>query len=609
MGDYVNPIDNSFANNVLDPLYVDKTGLIEYTNSKINITSACRICNSRPRRFGKTYTAAMLEYYYCKSFDADPVLSQLEISKSPSYREHLNKYNVIHLDIQTCASRAGGYGNISKYLKRVLLDELREIFPGKIKDDVNDVAQALVRTGEKFIFIIDEWDAVIRDEYTTPEIVNEYMAFMRSLFKSSDTMRFLSLAYITGILPVKRVNGESALNEFVEYTMTSPSRLAKYVGFTEDEVRQLCIKHGMDFEQMKSWYDGYTLCGYHVYNPRSVNVAIQCGICINYWTQTGSFESIVPYLDTNFDGLKTAILKMLSGIEVEVNTVSFTNDSSEIKSKDDVLTYLIHLGYLSYDVQTGLACVPNNEISEVLINACSEAKGSGLSDMIKNSDKLLDATLQMNGVTVGRLLDNYHDEEASVLEYNHELALSYVVSSAYVSSRKYYHKPIREMPVGKGYADLIYLPRAECRSKYPALLIELKWDKTPDIAVKQIRERRYAESLSEYASNIILIGINYNKTAKNHECIIEKFDINAIYKLNPVKVQAITALHATKMSISDIRKATGASIDQICECLGYVKIDGYWFDPNIVPPSAHDNTEWYIRSNFEMCKQDGVKAD
>ena len=311
MGDYVNPIDNSFANNVLDPLYVDKTGLIEYTNSKINITSACRICNSRPRRFGKTYTAAMLEYYYCKSFDADPVLSQLEISKSPSYREHLNKYNVIHLDIQTCASRAGGYGNISKYLKRVLLDELRELFPGKIKDDVNDVAQALVRTGEKFIFIIDEWDAVIRDEYATPEIVNEYMAFMRSLFKSSDTMRFLSMAYITGILPVKRVKGESALNEFVEYTMTSPSRLAKYVGFTEDEVRQLCIKHGMDFEQMKSWYDGYTLCGYHVYNLVlcQEKVQIKCNqfsffVIVNSLSLLRpfpSFSDIVPHihLETN----------------------------------------------------------------------------------------------------------------------------------------------------------------------------------------------------------------------------------------------------------------------------------------------------------------------
>ena len=245
------------------------------------------------------------------------------------------------------------------FTKKVLLNELRETFTGKIKDDVDDVAQALVHTGEKFIFIIDEWDAVIRDEHSSTEIVNEYMAFMRSLFKGSDTMRFLSLAYLTGILPVKRVKGESALNEFVEYTMTSPSKLAKYVGFTEDEVRQLCVKHGMDFEQMKSWYGSYRLGNYKVYNPGSVHAAISRGVCSRYWNDTAVLK---------YSAVRAAAFKVLDVDEIEVNITSFSNDINEIKSIDEALTCLIHLGYLSYNPQTRIARIPNRD---VLVTICS----------------------------------------------------------------------------------------------------------------------------------------------------------------------------------------------------------------------------------------------
>ena len=574
MGQYVNPSRSTFPSYVLDPGYVDKTGLIEYTNRVLGSGTSCRICNSRPRRFGKTITASMLEYYYCKNLDADPVLSQFKIGQSSSYKEHLNKHNVIHLDIQSCADKFGGYAGVVSFIKKVLLKELCDEFPGKIAESTTDVATALIESGEKFIFIIDEWDAVIRDAHTTPEIVDEYMTFLRSLFKGSDTMEFLSLAYLTGILPIKRVKGQSALNEFKEYTMTIPNNLAPYMGFTEDEVKQLCLKHDLDFEQMKTWYDGYILGNYHVYNPRSVNVVTGGGVFANYWQQTGSFEVVVPLIDMDFDGLHTAILEMLSDNKVIADVDTFSNDVNEIKSKDDVLAYLVHLGYLAYDASNGTVFIPNVEIKQELLRAVKKSKDTELFRIIRESDELLTATIRMDGILVGQMLDSYHNALTSVLKYNDENSLSNVINLAYISTIRYYHNPLRELPVGKGFADLVYLPRAEHRREYPALLIELKWDKTADTAIDQIHERQYPQSLTEYADKILLVGINYDKKAKNHECRIELFDPKkAIVKttltlVEEAQADTVRSLYENGVSIDIIMKSTKTTLEQIGKILG-----------------------------------------
>ncbi len=527
MGQYVNRISDEFQKTVNDTIYVDKSGLIGILNSMIN-TPRCRICNSRPRRFGKTFTAGMLEAYYGKSFDSADLFSRLEISKDLSFEKHLNKYNVIHLDIQACKDRAGGCDKVTDYIQREVIAELREQFPGTIRDDTCLLAEALLATKEKFIFIVDEWDAVIRDPETTPESTMAFYDLLRTLFKGSDSAAFLSLAYLTGILPIKRVKGQSALNDFWEYTMTAPETMAQYFGFTEQEVRALCVKYNRDFEQMKSWYDGYVLGEYHIYSPVSVVKALLgSGTFKSYWSNTSSYEVIVPLIEMDYVGLKRTIAEMITDIPIPVEVERFTNDVAEIKNKDDVLTYLIHLGYLAYDEKSCTAYIPNKEIHSVLKYAISNSSIRSIFDVIEKSDNLLKATLRMDGAEVGRLLDYYHDTHTSVITYNNENALSHVIEQAYSSSVRYYLEPKRELPMGKGFADLVYIPRPEYRSEYPALVVELKWKKDAETAIDQIHKRRYPDSLVEYADKILLVGINYDTKAKEHECQIEQFDPNA----------------------------------------------------------------------------------
>lgn len=412
MGMYLNPVSETFTDIASDPLYVDKTGIIEFLNSNIGIPGSCRICNSRPRRFGKTFTASMLTYYYCKTFNADPVFSKLEIATEPSYRKHLNKHNVVYIDVQAAGDRAGGYENLVDHLTKSIFSELSCEFPSAMGTGVKLLADALANvrrcTGEKFIFIIDEWDAILRSNQVSKDIRNGYYNFLRSLFKGSDTPYYLDLAYMTGVLPIKRIESESALNDFVEYTIASPSLLAKYAGLTEEEVKELCSTHVIDLDKMKDWYDGYSLGGYHVFNPRSVYLAVKNKTFSNYWSTTGTYKSIVPLIESNFLGLNRALQDILTGIPVYVNPDSFDNDATKIKDKNDVLSYLVHLGYLAYDADSHSACIPNKEIRSVLESAVNGSSMKGLVDKVKASCRILDATLKKDSFTLGREIDVYH---------------------------------------------------------------------------------------------------------------------------------------------------------------------------------------------------------
>lgn len=424
MGMFLNPDNSAFQAVLNAKIYVDKSGLLNYTNSVLASTDAF-ICNSRPRRFGKSITANMLTAYYSKGCDSEKMFSELEISEAEDFKKHLNKYDVIHLDIQWCMEPAGGPERIVSYISEKTIQELREYYPNVLKESTTSLPEALAminaETGKKFIIIIDEWDVLIRDEAANQKVQEEYINFLRGMFKGTEPTKYIQLAYLTGILPIKREKTQSALNNFDEFTMLSPSILAKYIGFTEDEVQKLAEEYHQNFEEVKRWYDGYLLKDYQVYNPRAVISLMQKGEFKSYWSETASYEAIVPLINMDYDGLKTAIIEMLSGAAVKVNTATFKNDILNIQSKDDVLTYMIHLGYLGYDQTRKMAFVPNEEIRQELTIAVASKAWSEMLGFWKESENLLDATLNMDEDTVARQLEKIHGEYVSIIQYHNEI--------------------------------------------------------------------------------------------------------------------------------------------------------------------------------------------
>ena len=527
MGRFVNPDNSAFQVALNSRIYVDKTGLIEYTNSVLDTTNAY-ICNSRPRRFGKSYAANMLAAYYSKGADSEQMFSGLRISKDADFKKHLNKYDVIHIDIQWFLANCDDVNNVVKYVTEAVLDELREVYPGILPIEVFGLPDALSRikdkTGQKFIVIIDEWDVLIRDEAANNKAQDEYINFLRGMFKGTEPTKYIQLAYLTGILPIKKEKTQSALNNFDEFSMLSAGDLAPYVGFTEKEVKELAEEYHQDFDEVKRWYDGYLLNEYQVYNPRAVVSVMLRGEFKSYWSETASYDAIVPLINMNYDGLKNAIIEMISGAEVRVNTATFKNDTVNIKSKDDVLTYMIHLGYLGYNQKMKTAFVPNEEIRQELTDAVESRRWSEMLEFQKDSERLLDATLDMDGTAVSTQIERIHNAYVSSVQYNNENSLSSVLAIAYLSAMQYYFKPVRELPTGRGFADFVFIPKPEYKSTYPALVVELKWNKDSTIALQQIKNKRYPESILNYTGEILLVGISYDKTSKEHQCLIEKYE-------------------------------------------------------------------------------------
>ena len=526
MGMFVNPDNLAFQVALNSEIYVDKTGMLEYTNKIMN-TLQGYICNSRPRRFGKSVTANMLTAYYSKGCDSENLFSKLAIGKCTDFKKHLNQYDVIHLDIQWCMNAAGGPEVVVSYITEQTIKELKEYYPSELSVEVRSLSEALSvinnSTGKKFIIIIDEWDVLIRDESANKKVQEEYIRFLRSLFKGIAPTKYIQLAYLTGILPIKKEKTQSALNNFREYSMLNAGPLASYIGFTEDEVKTLCQQYDRDFSEVKRWYDGYQLGIYHVYNPNAVVNLMIDGNFQSYWSGTASYDTIVPLINMDFDGLKSAIIEMLSGAAVEVDAGSFQNDVDSIVNKDDVLTYLIHLGYLAYEERSKSAFVPNEEIRQELMRAVRRRKWNELLVFQRNSEELLDATLDMEEEKVAGIIERIHEEYISAIQYNNENSLSCVLALAYLSAVQYYFKPIREFPTGRGFADLVFIPKPEYRNDYPVLIVELKWNQNAKCAMQQIHEKHYPASVEGYTGDIFLVGINYDKKSKKHECVIEKY--------------------------------------------------------------------------------------
>ena len=527
MGIFVNPNNSAFEVALNSEIYVDKTGLIGYTNKMIDTNNAF-ICNSRPRRFGKSITANMLTAYYSKGCESSAMFEGLEISADESFSRHLNRYNVIRIDVQWCYTSARPAGNTVPYIEKNIIQELKELYPEIAACELASLPDTLAVvnkvTGQKFVIIIDEWDCLIRDASEDIEVQEEYINLLRGLFKGVNSTEFIHLAYLTGILPIKKIKTQSALNNFDEFTMLDAKMLAPYVGFTEDEVKELCEIYGRDFPEVKHWYDGYLLGKEHIYNPKAVVSLMMWGEFQSYWSMTGTYEAIVPLISLDFDGLKTAVVRMLAGEAVEIKITSYQNDMITFKNKDDVLTALIHLGYLAYDKMEKKAFIPNEEIRSELSGAVEEKHWDELIELQIKSNALLDAALAMNCEAVAEIIEEFHMEYTSVIQYNNENSLSSVLSIACLGAMKYYFKPVRELPAGRGFADLVFLPKKDYPDM-PALVIELKWNESADTAIRQIKEKRYTKAVEEYTGDMLLIGISYDKKKKKHECMIEKLSL------------------------------------------------------------------------------------
>jgi hypothetical protein len=512
---------NDGFQSIIKGQYVDKTGLISFINETLG-TKNKLTCVSRPRRFGKSYAVQMLCAYYDKSCDSKALFEHYEIAKDPSFEEYLNRYDVIYLDMTLFVSACEELQDVVKYLQREVVQELSSAYPdvkagSTLPEMLFNISDA---TGNKFIFIIDEWDALFREAKEYPDIQKEYIQLLRALFKSSWTDKTIEAAYITGILPIKKYGTQSAMTDFMEYTMLSPEPLEQYVGFTEEEVQNLCKDSKLEFSAIQSWYDGYVLGdNVHIYSPKSVLEAIRRGRLGSYWTKTETYESLKIYIDLDLDGLKEAIVQMLGGAHCRIDVGTFQNDMTSIRSKDDVLTLFIHLGYLVYNEDQETVSIPNEEVRRELVRAVSMGKHQEVANLIRNSEGLLQATLRMDADTVAEALETAHSAGTAPLFYNDEQALRSVIRFAYISCVDEFLR-VEELPTGHGYADVVYLPKQG--STMPIMVVELKWNKSAESALDQIRNRNYPQVLEGFGSEILLVGVNYDEKSKKHTCVIEK---------------------------------------------------------------------------------------
>ncbi len=518
---FLNNGGNKFYQYYNVDIFVDKSNIIKIINKVLNSSNEF-LCITRPRRFGKTLTISMLNSYYSKGSNSKEIFDNLEISKDPEYLKHLNKHNVIWVDMSALYTRHKE--NFINEFKSKLMDELKEAYPGILTLKENTIADSIIKInkvkGERFIFLIDEWDVIFR-EMPNSNLCDEYIMLLRDLFKSSDVSECLDLVYMTGILPIKRYNTESALNMFKEYNMLNPRNLGEYIGFSEDEVKKLCEKYSVDFKMMKNWYDGYHLGNFEIYNPESVVEAINSKEFRDYWTSTGALESITNYMNYDNGELKETIALMLTGEKVKLDATLFDNDLTEINSKDAALTVLIHLGYLAFDAKSSSCYIPNYEIKKEFEKGIKSLKWNSLCNPILNSKKLYEETLNGNIECINKILDENHQNLVSINNKNNEGVLSVICKISYYDALNYYF--IRnEDSSSAGRADLTFTPKDK---EHIPMIIELKIDKEPKNAIDQIKEKKYINVFNGYKGKVLLVGISYDSKTLKHNSMIEYIDI------------------------------------------------------------------------------------
>ena len=525
MGHYVNPESRKFQMSLNSKIYVDKSDLIIKTNALLD-TEGRFICISRPRRFGKTMAANMLAAYYGIGETTVDLFNDLTIAKHPTYEKHLNQYNVLMINMQEFLSQTNSIEALIDLLKLRITSELRTVHPEVSYTDLDDfilvMKDTYAQTKRPFVILIDEWDCLFREYKHDVEAQKKYLDFLRLWFKDQ---AYVGLAYMTGILPIKKYGTHSALNMFDEYSMIKPYQFLDFFGFTEEEVLKLSKEYKVDFEEIKKWYNGYFVDrNQPIYNPRSVKSSLLNREFDSYWSSTETYEALKDYINLNFDELKDKVTLLLSDVAVPIITRSFVNDMTTFNSADNILTLLVHLGYLTYNFENGTVRIPNEEIKGEFVTAITSLKWPNIVDALRNSQQLLEAIWGRKEDVIVDLVQKVHEKNTSILQYNDENSLSCVLSLALYSAKDYY-TVIRELPSGKGYVDLVFIPLPKHLDK-PAMIVELKWDQTTATAIDQIKNKNYISALEGYEENLLLVGINYSKKTKKYDCTIKVLGVD-----------------------------------------------------------------------------------
>ena len=525
MGIYLNPNNALLRQARKSEIFIDKSMMIAEVNKLVD-TENKFVCVSRPRRFGKSMMGSMLAAYYSKGCDSRELFKDLKIAQHKSFEEYLNKLNVIKFDLNAMFRMVDDKGDMIRFLTKLVVKEMRKAFADAEIDEDDSIALAMMKayaaTGETFVIIIDEYDVLVREQVNA-KFFDEYLDFLNGLFKNADLSPAISLAYLTGILPIVRDKIQSKLNLFTEYSMTDAGRLTEFVGFTAEETKGLCEQYGMDYEECKRWYDGYDMGEIkEIFSPRSVVSAMERKRFGSYWTQTGSYEALKLYILMNFEGMRDDVIKMMGGGKVPVEVDSYLNTMTDFHGKDDVFTYLIHLGYLAYDRENHLCYIPNEEIrKQWVISVQYEEDYAPIIKLVNDSKQLLEATLNKDEEAVANALTEAHIRVTNPLTYNNEASFQSAIGLAYFYANLKY-TVIKELPTGKGYADLALIPYVP---NIPAMIIELKNNKSAESAISQIKEKKYDDLLEHYRGDLLFVGINYDPDTKEHQCKIEECEI------------------------------------------------------------------------------------
>ena len=516
-------LNGNFKNNEFelvskDKFFVDKTNMIKDISNLIGVKDRF-ICITRPRRFGKTINAMMLACYYSKNADFKKLFDGLEISKSESYLEHLNKHNVIYMTMNELPKPNCSYEEfIDGYIKDLVEDVVNsypDVKIDKSKYLPKIFSQVYNETNESFIFIIDEWDYIFNNNLFSEKDRENFLQFLKDLLKDKP---YVELAYMTGVLPIAKYSSGSALNMFKEYNILNDKKYNKYFGFTFDETKKLCAKQDkITFEELKDWYNGYkTYTGDNIFNPRSVVYALGDGVCQSYWTNTGPMDEILYYINSDIDNIKNDVVQMVSGVPLEIKLKGYGAEQKELNTRNQILSAMTIYGFLSYHDET--LAIPNKELRIKFDEALEDKSMGAVSEIVMKSNEMLKATLKKDTETMEKLIQEAHDINIPVIKYNDENSLACIITLVYLSARTKY-KIVREMPAGIGFADFIFYPNNKNK---PAFIIELKKDSTPDEALKQIKEKRYALALKEYTGQKLAVGISYNSKQKQHHVKIEE---------------------------------------------------------------------------------------
>ncbi len=538
MGTYLNSITpyTLYKSESLSPYFVDKTLMLRELFPYVSAGNR-HICITRPRRFGKTIMANMISSFFQKASDSSDVFDSLAISQVDDYRRYKNQYNVIRIDFSKMPRNCDSYTQYIERIEALLIEDVKEAFPQvKINeaDAVGDILESVfVQCGEKFIFVLDEWDFIFHRDFINEIDKEKYVAFLSNLLKDRP---YVVLSYMTGILPIAKYSSGSELNMFAEFTMVNSPMFGEYFGFTDDEVDDLYRRYIVECDRqhkeksvtrkgLRDWYNGYyTKSGERVYNPRSVVFALQFNNLANYWTSSGPYDEIYYYIRNNIYDVRDDLALMISGESVTAKIQEYAATSMNLSTRDEIYSAMVVYGFLSY--LNGKVCIPNRELMEKFDELLVKNESLGyVYRLAKESEKMLKATLAGDTLTMERILEFAHNTEVPLLSYNHETELSAIVNLVYLAARDSYRVE-REDKAGTGYVDFIFYPydtTADC------IILELKVDHTPDEAIAQIIDKKYVLKFMPklagqkiYTGRILAVGIGYWKESKKHSCKVEE---------------------------------------------------------------------------------------